>query len=204
MTRIEFAEKYLPEVIKFTSGTGLFPAFVLSQMILESSGKVDGKYIAGQSKLSREANNFFGIKASKSWTGDVYKIRTREEDKNGKEFFTEDNFRKYESPSASIKDYVVFLLSNQRYSKAGIFTADTVKEQAKAIQKAGYATDTKYAALIDSVYRQIKDTFPPSALLKPTLSDKAKALLQAAKPEAKKKIVLGWPFFYWDLLHFSF
>jgi flagellum-specific peptidoglycan hydrolase FlgJ len=45
------------------------------------------------------------------------------------------------------------LQSNPRYKNAGVFKAKTVKEQAEALKRAGYATGTDYVNLIVNVYK---------------------------------------------------
>ena len=37
------------------------------------------------------------------------------------------------------------LQRNRRYTRFGVFNAETPEEQAKALKKAGYATSAKYA-----------------------------------------------------------
>jgi flagellar protein FlgJ len=156
-TREQFVKKYSPYVNRITKGTGLLTGTVLGQAILESSGKYNtgGQWLVGGSKLSQEANNYFGIKASPQWKGRVYNISTREVI-NGKDKYQKDDFRKYDSVEDSIKDHLNFLLTNPRYRKAGVFEAKTVAEQAAAIKKAGYATDPNYANAVTSVYESVK------------------------------------------------
>jgi flagellum-specific peptidoglycan hydrolase FlgJ len=147
-TRKEFIEKYGAFIHKVTAGTGILPGTLIAQAFLESSsnGKVGG------SKLSREANNFFGIKCGPNWSGKTYDIQTKEYSGNTPYFVTA-CFRKYNSVEDSIKDYVNFLQVNARYRNAGVFEAKTVKEQAEALKRAGYATAPGYAQLVFDVYK---------------------------------------------------
>jgi flagellum-specific peptidoglycan hydrolase FlgJ len=156
-TREEFVKKYSPYINGITKGTGLLTGTVVGQAILESSGNYNtgGQWKVGGSKLSQEANNYFGIKADPSWKGKVYNIRTREV-VNGKNVYQNDDFRKYDSIEDSIKDHLDFLLKNSRYRQAGVFNAKTVAEQAAAIKKAGYATDPNYANAVTQVYESVK------------------------------------------------
>lgn len=147
-TRKEFIEKYGAFIHKVTAGTGILPGTLIAQAFLESSanGKVGG------SKLSHEANNFFGIKCGPIWSGKKYNIKTKEYSGNTPYFVTA-CFRKYNSVEDSIKDYVNFLQVNSRYRNAGVFEAKTVKEQAEALKRAGYATAPGYAQLVFDVYK---------------------------------------------------
>jgi flagellum-specific peptidoglycan hydrolase FlgJ len=47
----------------------------------------------------------------------------------------------------------LFLQENPRYKNAGVFEAKTVKEQAQALKRAGYATAPGYADLVFDVYK---------------------------------------------------
>ena len=146
--RKQFIETYGAYIHKITAGTGILPGTLIAQAFLESSanGKVGG------SKLSREANNFFGIKCGPNWTGDTYDIQTKEYSGNTPYFVTA-CFRKYNSVEDSIKDYVNFLQVNDRYRNAGVFEAKTVKTQAEALKRAGYATAPGYAQLVFDIYK---------------------------------------------------
>ena len=75
-TRTEFIDQFGPYIKKVVRGSGILPGTLITQAILESSGKVNGKWLVGGSGLSRKANNFFGIKAGSSWKGAVYEVKT--------------------------------------------------------------------------------------------------------------------------------
>src|SRR5687767_996476 len=70
LTRSEFVQKFAPTVMKIAKGTGLFPSVFMAQAVLESGN--------GNSTLSAKYNNFFGVKADKSWKGDVIEMPTKE------------------------------------------------------------------------------------------------------------------------------
>lgn len=140
MTRSEFISKvgnYTTEV-----GTGVFPSVVLAQAILESDN--------GNSALASKHNNYFGIKADPSWTGQKVNMQTGEVF-NGERVTIGAWFRVYKNPGESFRDHSKFLKENPRYQKAGVFKASTPEAQADALQKAGYATDPKYAWKLKSI-----------------------------------------------------
>lgn len=110
--------------------TGLLPSITLSQAILESNW--------GKSKLATEGNNLYGIKADKSWYGQKIKFETKEYyDKKEVAYF-----RKYSSWQESVRDYINFLNTNNRYKKHGLYKSKSYKGQAQALENAGYATTT--------------------------------------------------------------
>jgi len=147
-SRKEFINKYGAFIHKVTAGTGILPGTLIAQAFLESSGNGN----VGGSKLSREANNFFGIKCGPNWKGAKYYINTKEYGQNGA-YYVKACFRKYNSVEDSIKDYVNFLQVNNRYTTAGVFDATNVKEQAEALKRGGYATSPNYASLVYEVYK---------------------------------------------------
>jgi flagellum-specific peptidoglycan hydrolase FlgJ len=106
---------------------GVPASITLAQGILESG--------AGKGKLALAANNHFGIKCHKGWTGDSIKHDDDAE---------QECFRKYEQPQESYKDHSLFLTSRPRY--ATLFDLDKGDYQgwAKGLKAAGYATDVKY------------------------------------------------------------
>lgn len=154
-TRKQLIDKYGAFIVSQTKGTGILPGTLITQLIVESQGKVNGTYLVGGSTLSRNAQNYFGIKCG-SWKGAKYTIRTREEDKNGNSYYIDACFRKYGSIEESIKDYIKFLQSNQRYKTAGVFSSKTVPEQFEALKRAGYATGSGYVQLLNNVYAPLK------------------------------------------------
>lgn len=161
-SRAEFVKKYGSFIHKSVKGTGILAGTLIAQAILESSGKdLNGDWKVGGSKLSREANNFFGIKSSKAWKGKTYNIDTGEVIK-GKKVIVNADFRAYNSVKDSIEDYVKLIKENPRFSN--VLKAKTVDEQAKELKKAGYATAPNYADTISQVYNSVKDLVDESYL----------------------------------------
>ena len=106
----------------------ILPSITVGQAILESSW--------GESDLSKNSNNIFGIKADARWTGKVVEVNTSE-NYNDKIVAT---FRKYDSMKDSINDHGKFLSENKRYEESGLFKATHYTTQAQALEDAGYAT----------------------------------------------------------------
>jgi len=139
--------------------SGIYPAVMIAAAILESSGLVSGQYVPGASLLAKNANNYFGIKASPGWTGDTITLKTGEYI-NGQRVTVNGVFRKYATPGDSFRDYVNFLQVNPRYRAAGVFSATSAEEQAEKLQAAGYATDPQYANKLKSIMQDIRDAIP--------------------------------------------
>lgn len=107
--------------------SGIPASITLGQAILESG--------AGTGPLSVQANNHFGIKCHKEWTG--ASIRHTDDAEN-------ECFRKYDDPSHSFRDHSYFLVSRPRYADLFKLGKDDYKAWAKGLKAAGYATDPKY------------------------------------------------------------
>ena len=84
---------------------GVPASITLAQGILESG--------AGQGHLAKTANNHFGIKCHKEWTGETVKHDDDE---------AQECFRKYTHASESFKDHSLFLTSRSRYN--ALFSLD--------------------------------------------------------------------------------
>ncbi|MDD5406857.1 MAG: peptidoglycan-binding protein [Sulfurovaceae bacterium] len=138
MTSEEFIQKLYPAAIKVSKETGMSWELILAQAAQETQW--------GKSVLPG-TNNIFNIKASNDWHGETKEFRVWEIE-NGKKVWVIDEFRVYDSIEESLMDRVDFLKNNPRYTKAGLFddgTLGNLEKEAVVLQKAGYATDPKYA-----------------------------------------------------------
>lgn len=125
---IQFYIDNFKEIAKNNMKTHGIPASItLAQGILESG--------AGKGKLAQSANNHFGIKCHKEWTGESVK---HDDDA------AQECFRKYEHPSESYRDHSLFLTSRPRYSNLFKLDKGDYESWAKGLKSAGYATDVKY------------------------------------------------------------
>lgn len=131
---------------------GVPASITLAQGILESG--------SGKGRLSVEANNHFGIKCHKGWTGGrIY----HDDDKD------QECFRKYKNSKYSFRDHSLFLKDRKRYSKLFTLKKDDYKNWAKELRSAGYATDRKYPQkLISLIERYQLDRFDAEVLGKDT------------------------------------
>ncbi len=120
---------------------GIFPSITIAQAILESGW--------GESELTKDSNNLFGIKADKSWDGETIEVITSE-NYNDK---VKAKFRKYKDMNESIEDHAKFLVENKRYEEHGVFNAKNYKQQAIALQDAGYATKKNQKG--EAIYSQM-------------------------------------------------
>lgn len=100
--------------------------------------------------------NLFGIKAGGAWNGAVAGARTREF-ADGRMQAVDAEFRAYESPEQSIRDYVSLLKSSPRYAQA-LGTGGDVAAFARALSRGGYATDPDYTAKLTAVAARLKSS----------------------------------------------
>ncbi|CEN77578.1 glycoside hydrolase family 73 protein [Paraclostridium sordellii] len=145
---MKFINSIKDDAIKNYKKYKVLPSITIAQGILESGW--------GKSKLAKDYNNLFGIKADRYWKGDYVVLETREFQNNT----INGKFRKYEKAGDSISDHAKFLAENNRYEKSGVFDANTYIHQAKALQNGGYSTDTNekgekvYAQRLIEIIRQ--------------------------------------------------
>ena len=133
----EYIMTYRQTAIDKMQEYGIPASITLAQGILESG--------IGNSELARNANNHFGIKCHKGWTGKTYHMDDDERN---------ECFRKYESPDESYRDHSLFLTSRDRY--ADLFKLDVTdyKGWAHGLKKAGYANTPRYAHLLIKIIEE--------------------------------------------------
>lgn len=131
----EFIASVREATTDIVAGTGIFPEVAIAQAALETGwgGSVEG-------------DNFFGIKGK----GQTF---TTHEEIDGKMVKMQDSFEVHTGYAGSVRSYVDFLQRNPRYTDA--LSASTPQEQAKALQEAGYATDSEYANKLISIMKRI-------------------------------------------------
>lgn len=131
MTRGEYLEKYAPIAIKEMQRTGIPASITLAQACLESDN--------GNSTLTLEGNNHFGIKCHSTWDGK--KIYFDDDTKN-------ECFRVYPAALDSYIDHSEFIKNGQRYSFLFNLPQSDYKSWAYGLKEAGYATNPNYAELL--------------------------------------------------------
>ena len=164
MTKEQYIQAYKDIAIEQMKKNGVPASIIMAQAILESGN--------GNGRLAQEANNHFGIKCHKDWTGPT--IRHDDDAK-------QECFRKYADVRGSFEDHSQYLKSNKRYAFLFELPVNDYKDWAYGLKKAGYATNPRYAELL---IKQIEDnqlylldkgvdiTFAQSATKQPTTSSK--------------------------------
>jgi len=134
----EFAEQLWPHAVEASRSTGIAPQFVLAHAALESGW--------GKQQITRAdgsaSHNLFGIKAGRSWQGEVVEVPTTEY-VDGKAVKVVEKFRAYPSYAEAFRDYANLMRNNPRYSE--VIGSQSGTEFARRVQQAGYATDPMYA-----------------------------------------------------------
>jgi flagellar protein FlgJ len=142
-----------PHAVEAAKSTGLPAHFIIGQAALESGwGSREIKSAGGA-----PSHNLFGVKAGRSWDGDVAAAKTSEFVSGVKEKVV-DKFRSYSSYAEAFKDYANLLKNNPRFSKV-LEAGNDPAAFAQGLQRAGYATDPAYASkltriITSSVMRQ--------------------------------------------------
>ena len=129
--RQRYVEDYKDMAIAEMDRYGIPASITLAQGILESGN--------GKSRLAVAGRNHFGIKCHNGWDG-------------GRVFHDDDKanecFRKYDKVEDSFRDHSLFLAERSRYAFLFELPMDDYRSWARGLQKAGYATNKKYADLL--------------------------------------------------------
>ncbi|MCD4731208.1 MAG: glucosaminidase domain-containing protein [Bacteroidales bacterium] len=130
-TKEEYISMYKDIALEEMNMYGIPASITLAQGILESGH--------GNSRLAKKANNHFGIKCHKGWTGKTFHM---DDDARN------ECFRKYKNPYISFKDHSIFLSTRDRYAFLFDLEITDYKGWARGLKKAGYATNPKYPQLL--------------------------------------------------------
>ena len=127
-TREEYIDRYKSIAVAHMERYGIPASITMAQGILESD--------CGNSWLSLQSNNHFGIKCKSNWTGQTISHTDDAPD---------ECFRKYPSVEESYRDHSEFLDKSARYQDLFKLDPTDYKGWAHGLQKAGYATNPQYA-----------------------------------------------------------
>lgn len=139
-----------------SAATGIPARFLLAQAALESGwGKREIRGADGT-----PSHNLFGIKAGRNWTGRVVEAETTEY-VGGKAVKTVERFRAYGSHAESFRDYANLIAGSPRY--AHVRGRQDEVAFAYGLQRAGYATDPRYADKLLRVMDGIRTRYSTTA-----------------------------------------
>jgi len=146
-SRTRYIDEFKEIAILEMERTGIPASIKLAQGILESG--------AGESELSRRANNHFGIKCGSNWDGKSYYKKDDDYDDRGQ--LIESCFRKYKNAESSYIAHSEFLRDPKKQYRYGfLFRLDPTDYEgwARGLREAGYATSgTYHRKLIDIIER---------------------------------------------------
>lgn len=147
LSRQLYIQKYKPIAVREMHCSGIPASITLAQGLLES------RY--GTSQLAEKAHNHFGIKCGQAWAGDRYCTSTREWDSKTQSMVPHIAcFRWYASAEESFRNHSDFLKGKERYAFLFKYGKTNCDAWAKGLQKAGYATDPKYAVKLLSLIQR--------------------------------------------------
>lgn len=127
----DFVASLLPHVERAAQALRVSPVALLAQAALETGW---GRHAPG--------NNLFGIKAAGGETQSIQTLKTTEYTPLG-QVVQHAAFRAYQDISDSVEGFTQLLSRSARYAQA--LGQQSVEAYARAIQRAGYATDPAYA-----------------------------------------------------------
>jgi len=127
----DYIRTYAMVAVSEMERSGVPASITLAQGLLESGN--------GNSDLAKVANNHFGIKCHKEWTGDTYYM-----DDDAKN----ECFRYYRDPVQSYIDHTDFLKTRDRYAFLFQLSKGDYNGWANGLKQAGYATNPQYPQLL--------------------------------------------------------
>lgn len=136
-SREQFIAKIAPIAEEIQSKYKIPASVLIAMACLESN--------YGRSSLSRSANNYFGIKADSSWSGDYCNSETSDLG-----VYHYQRFRVYGDLEESCKDYAKFLTTKDRYANAFKYSDDPIKF-CKTILRDGYCPTCDYLENIEII-----------------------------------------------------
>ncbi|MCE2571555.1 flagellar assembly peptidoglycan hydrolase FlgJ [Motilimonas eburnea] len=145
-----FVQSLMPFAKKAAKTLGVNPAILVAQAALETGW---GKKVI-QTTNQDSSFNLFNIKADRRWQG-AHTNKDTLEYYDGVAVTERARFRVYQDFEQSFSDYVNFLQQNPRYQHALKTTADPERFM-RQLQKAGYATDPRYADKVMSVLKRVE------------------------------------------------
>jgi len=141
-SRENFITAVAPYAVENHKKYGIYPSITIAQAILESNW--------GESQLSREYNNYFGIKSFNE--SDQRVVLPTYEYVSGERVKIDSAFRAYDNLSKSIEHHGILLGQADRYEK--VRSASGYIEAANALYEAGYATDPRYPEKIMNIIEE--------------------------------------------------
>ncbi|GGA90394.1 peptidoglycan hydrolase FlgJ [Neiella marina] len=151
----DFVEKLMPMARKTAQALGVNPTAILAQAALETGwGQKIIRNMDGSNSF-----NLFNIKANSSWQGAKASVSTLEFE-NDLPVKKVAAFRSYQNLQDSFNDYENFLSNSSRYAESLSKKNDSAGFL-QELQKAGYATDPRYAEKAVSVLNKITGMIEP-------------------------------------------
>lgn len=135
--KLAYVERYRLLAVEEMERTGIPASIKLGQGLLESQW--------GTSDLARLANNHFGIKCGKDWSGEGY--YKEDDDLNDRGELIKSCFRVYSSAADCYRDHSAFLMNpakKERYGPLFELRRTDYRAWAEGLKKGGYATDPNY------------------------------------------------------------
>jgi flagellum-specific peptidoglycan hydrolase FlgJ len=146
----QFVKNYGKGIALAIKGTGLFFPTVVAQKALESGW--------GESELTKQANNFGGIKYNPNLSGVTgFVLRDTAEYVRGKKVRMKQKFSTFKDVESGIRATIQVLMG-ERYNNARM-NAKTPEEQVLMIAKAGYTTTPpqKYLSALQGIIEATQD-----------------------------------------------
>ena len=141
MTKQDFINNVIPVIVKVAQEKGYkYPSAIIAQAVCESNW--------GQSGLSSNYYNFWGMKCGSSYKGASVNLKTKEEYKVGTLTTIRDNFRAYPNIEAGVRGYFDFIQMT-RYQN--LKQATSPEDYITKLKLDGWATSSSYINTLTNI-----------------------------------------------------
>lgn len=147
--QLRWLESLVPAAQETQKFYGVPASVTLAQCILESGW--------GHTQLSKECNNYFGIKAEHLDQPNTYKEFLTAEYEDGKRVIIHADFEKYPDVGSSFRDHARLIAMAPRYSAAMVWKNNPLQFCHK-LQVCGYSTSPTYGQTLANLIVDLKLT----------------------------------------------
>ena len=173
----QFYNELIPMIVKVAKEKGYkYPSAIIAQAACESNW--------GESGLSKNYKNYWGMKTGTGWTGKVAKLKTKEEYKQGQLTTIYADFRAYDTLEQGVRGYFDFI---QKTRYQNLKTATSPENYIELLKQDGWATSFSYINTLKSILDKngFKKYDDPAVVVK---TDETKIADKAKVSELSKEI----------------
>jgi flagellum-specific peptidoglycan hydrolase FlgJ len=157
MVTLEQKRRFLQQ-IKQASALAKQSGAVYNEAVLFAQAALESRW--GSSELTQKANNLFGIKAGKGWTGQILSLSTKEWSKQKGWYMTTADWCKWDSWAGCVLYYYTGMLKRLSWFRDALQHVNCADDFLRALLpepgQPGWATDPNYFSKVRMVGAEIE------------------------------------------------